>query len=134
MEYHKSQSERKSLVDKGLLYINNNSSFHHMGVCVYTRTRTRETPPDELRNLMDFFVGHSRPDCRCPSIFISWAERWICVGLFRVAQACVSVCRTVSASGVSIGNEPRKDAHRLMANAPHHRYPIKFEPAWILMG
>ncbi len=50
MEYHKSQSERKFLVYESLLYINNNSSFHHMGVCVHTRTRTRETPPDELRD------------------------------------------------------------------------------------
>jgi hypothetical protein len=116
MENHKSQNERKSLVDKGLLYINNNTSFHHMCICTHTYTRTRETPPDELRYLMNFLVGHSRPDWSCPFIPTSWVQRWICAVLFRVAQVCASVCRIVSASEVSIGNEPRNDAYCLFAN------------------
>ena len=49
MKSHKNQNERKSLGAMGLLYKNNNSSFHHKGACVPMCTRTRETPCDVLR-------------------------------------------------------------------------------------
>ena len=74
MKSHTSQNERKSLEAMGLLYKNNNSSFHHKGACVPVCTRTRETPCDVLRLCGIQSQPFSLVDSASLDIVTNWAR------------------------------------------------------------
>jgi hypothetical protein len=74
MKTPKTQNERKSLRDRSLLYINNNSSFHHICVCAPVYTRARESPDEVLRDCWIGFEVVQSDGLDAPTIATSWPQ------------------------------------------------------------